>query len=79
MLSYKYKKINPKQASESNSYFPRWGLWGREVHTMIANHAVPIIVDAWLKGIKSPYFTNMEIFNALWTTVTKEHHGNHVN
>ncbi len=78
MLSYKYKKINPKQASESNSYFPRWGLWGREVHTMIANHAVPIIVDAWLKGIKSPYFTNMEIFNALWTTVTKEHHGNHV-
>lgn len=45
---------------------------------MIANHAVPVVADAWLKGIRTPYFTDNEIFNALWTTVTKMHHGNHI-
>lgn len=78
MLSYTKKETDSLRGGESNPYFPRWGLWGREVHTMIANHAVPIIVDAWLKGIRTPFFTDDELFNALWITVTKPHHGNHV-
>lgn len=78
MLSYSKKETYTDRPSEANSYLPRWGLWGREVHTMIANHAVPVVADAWLKGIRTPYFTDNEIFNALWTTVTKMHHGNHI-
>ena len=78
MSYYIHKPTDPNNPSEANPYFPRWGLWGREVHTMIANHSVPVIVDAWLKGIKSPYFNDEELFDALWTTVTKPHYRNHV-
>ena len=78
MLAYMYKERNGNEGASSYSYLPRWGLWGREVHTMIANHSVPVVADAWLKGIKSPFFTDEQVFKALWCSVTKPHHGNHV-
>ncbi|WP_147678098.1 GH92 family glycosyl hydrolase [Algibacter pacificus] len=67
--------LNPKEA---NKYLPRWQLWGKETHTMVGNHAVPVIVDAYLKGIKPKQYTDDDIFDAVWTTVTKPHYRNHV-
>lgn len=37
---------------ETYGYLPIWPLWGQETYCMIGNHAIPIIVDAILKGIK---------------------------
>ncbi|XCF05925.1 GH92 family glycosyl hydrolase [Tamlana crocina] len=67
--------LNPKEA---NKYLPRWQLWGKETHTMVGNHAVPVIVDAYLKGIKPNHYTDDDIFDAVWTSVTKPHYRNHV-
>ena len=38
--------------SEQQRHLPIWGLWGQETYTMIGNHSVPMIVDAYLKGFK---------------------------
>lgn len=32
-------------------YLPIWQLWGQENYCMIGNHAIPVIVDAVLKGV----------------------------
>ena len=32
-------------------YLPIWQLWGTENYCMIGNHAIPVIVDAFIKGI----------------------------
>ena len=37
---------------ESYGYLPIWQLWGTETYCMIGNHAIPVIVDAFFKGIK---------------------------
>lgn len=37
---------------ETFGYLPIWQLWGEENYCMIGNHAIPVIVDAILKGIK---------------------------
>jgi predicted alpha-1,2-mannosidase len=37
---------------ETYGYLPMWQLWGTETYCMIGNHAIPVIVDAYLKGIK---------------------------
>ena len=31
-------------------FLPIWALWGKENFCMIGNHAIPVIVDAYLKG-----------------------------
>lgn len=36
---------------EQNGRLPIWNLWGLETDMMIGYHAVPVIVDAYLKGI----------------------------
>ncbi len=36
---------------EQNGRLPVWNLWGGETDMMIGYHAVPVIVDAYLKGI----------------------------
>ncbi len=33
-------------------YLPIWQLWGEETYCMIGNHAIPVIVDAYIKGIE---------------------------
>ena len=38
--------------SEQQGHLPIWALWGQETYTMIGNHSVPMIVDAYLKGFK---------------------------
>lgn len=37
---------------DTYGYLPIWQLWGDENYCMIGNHAVPVIVDAALKGIQ---------------------------
>ncbi len=37
---------------EQYGYLPVWQLWGEETYCMIGNHAIPVIVDAYFKGIK---------------------------
>ncbi|WP_334166829.1 GH92 family glycosyl hydrolase [Phocaeicola paurosaccharolyticus] len=36
---------------EQNGRLPVWNLWGNETDMMIGYHAVPVIVDAYMKGI----------------------------
>ena len=37
---------------DTYGYLPIWQLWGEENYCMIGNHAIPVVVDAALKGIK---------------------------
>ncbi|MEI6823142.1 MAG: GH92 family glycosyl hydrolase [Bacteroidota bacterium] len=36
---------------KSYGYLPIWQLWGTDTYCMIGNHAIPVIVDAYFKGI----------------------------
>ena len=36
---------------QTYGYLPIWQLWGTETYCMIGDHAIPVIVDACLKGI----------------------------
>jgi predicted alpha-1,2-mannosidase len=47
---------------------PIWALWGKESYAMIADHSVPIIVDASLKGIRG--FDKEKAFAAIKHTLT---------
>ncbi len=47
---------------------PIWTLWGKESYAMIADHSVPVIVDASLKGIKG--FDKEKAFAAIKHTLT---------
>lgn len=76
--SYFTTIMNPENPKEANRYLPRWQLWGKETHTMVGNHAVPVFVDAYLKGIKPSNYTDEQIFDAIWTSVAKPHYRNHV-
>lgn len=35
---------------DTYGYLPIWDLWGQDNYCMIGNHAIPVLVDAWLKG-----------------------------
>ncbi|PWK78476.1 putative alpha-1,2-mannosidase [Mucilaginibacter oryzae] len=48
---------------------PVWTLWGKESYAMIGNHAVPVVVDAALKGIKG--FDKQKAFAAIKSTLTQ--------
>jgi len=39
------------QHYQYNGYLPIWTLWGSENHCMIANHSIPVMVDAIMKGL----------------------------
>lgn len=78
MDSYAHKPFDPNNPREANKYLPRWQLWGKETHTMVGNHAVPVIVDAYLKGIEPTKYSTDEVFDAIWNSVSKTHHRNHV-
>ncbi|TAF45490.1 MAG: glycoside hydrolase family 92 protein [Sphingobacteriales bacterium] len=65
------------QHNEHNGYLPIWALWGTENHCMIANHSVPVLVDAVFKGFK-----NIDVektYDAIKKTLTLDHHGSHWN
>ncbi len=78
MDSYTHMKADPDNPREANKYLPRWQLWGHETHTMVGNHAVPVFVDAYLKGIKAAGYSDKEVYEAVWSSVSKPHYRNHV-
>lgn len=57
-----YTILTPKKAGEFvhsmvehakiQRFLPIWALWGQENYCMIANHAVPVVVDACLKELE---------------------------
>lgn len=76
--AYYHKPIDKNNPNEAHPYLPRWGLWGKEVHTMIANHAVSVLADARLKGIKPCNYSDDELYSAMKTTLKQSHYRNHV-
>ena len=54
-----------------NGYLPIWGLWGTDNHCMIGHHAVPVIVDAYLKGFRG--FDLDLAYEAVTNSLTVEH------
>ncbi len=56
---------------KAQGYVPIWTLWGKENHCMIGNHAVPVMVDAYLKGFRG--FDAEEAFNAIKLSLTVNH------
>ena len=56
---------------DKQGYLPIWPLWGSETHCMIGNHAVPSIVEAYLKGFRG--FDAERAWEAVKTTLTTNH------
>lgn len=56
---------------EIHGYLPIWTLWGKETHCMIANHAVPVIVEAYFKGFKG--FDAEKAYAAIKASLTTSH------
>ena len=52
-------------------YLPIWTLWGKENYCMIGNHAIPVIVDAYLKGFDG--FDKREAYKAIKESSTVSH------
>lgn len=77
MEAYSHKPVDSFCETEVNKYLPRWGLWGRETNTMIANHAVPVLVEAYCKGLLPDTYSLYDIFQAIYTSVSKPHYRNH--
>lgn len=77
MEHYAAKVADPSNPLEAHRYLPRWALWGHETHTMIGNHAVPVLVDAWLKGLRPEGYGDDELFEAVWESLRKSHYRNH--
>ncbi len=56
---------------KAQGYMPIWTLWGKENHCMIANHSIPVIVDAYLKGFRG--FDAEAAFQGIKTSLTVNH------
>lgn len=53
---------------DQKGYLPVWPLWARDSYSMIGNHSVPVIVDAYLKGL--PGIDAAKAFAAIKSTLT---------
>lgn len=56
---------------DKQGYLPIWPLWGSETHCMIGNHAIPTIVEAYMKGFRG--FDPERAWEAVKTTLTVNH------
>lgn len=56
---------------ESQGYLPIWALWGKETHTMIGNHAVSVIAEAYRKGFRG--FDAERAYAIVRKTLTESH------
>lgn len=59
------------QQYDKQGFLPIWALWGDETYCMIGNHAVPVIVDAYLKGYKG--FDPERAYQAVKKSLTENH------
>ena len=58
---------------QMKGFLPIWTLWGAENYCMIANHAIPVIADAILKGSKG--FDFDQAYSAIKSSSTLSHTG----
>ncbi|MGI6521753.1 MAG: GH92 family glycosyl hydrolase [Fermentimonas sp.] len=58
--------------NEQQGHLPIWALMGQETFTMIGNHSIPMIVDAYLKGFEG--FDAERAYNAIKRSVTESKH-----
>lgn len=58
---------------DTYGYLPIWQLWGDETYCMIGNHAIPVIVDAAMKGL--PGFDLEKAYEAVKQSSMREHPG----
>ncbi len=56
---------------KAQGYLPIWTAWGQENHCMIGNHAIPVIVDAYMKGFDG--FDKNEALQAMVESTTENH------
>jgi predicted alpha-1,2-mannosidase len=56
---------------ETCGYLPIWQLWGEENYCMIGNHAIPVVVDAFFKGI--PGIDYKKAYEAVKASSTTSH------
>lgn len=56
---------------EVYGYLPIWQLWGSENYCMIGNHAIPVMVDAALKGV--PGIDMSKVYEAVRGTSLRDH------
>ena len=59
------------EQGEAQGFLPIWGLWGKETYTMIANHGVSVIAEAYWKGFRG--FDAERAFNMVKRTQTVSH------
>ena len=65
---------NMLEFSEQKGHLPVWALMGQETYTMIGNHSVPMVVDAYLKGFDG--FDAEKAYNEIKKTLTEGKHKN---
>ncbi len=58
--------------SEQKGHLPVWSLWGQETYTMIGNHSIPMIVDAYLKGFDG--FDAERAYSEIKKSITESNH-----
>lgn len=59
---------------EVTGLLPVWELVGNETNCMIGNHAIPVVVDAYFKGLCGD-LDPQKLYEAIRTTATQEAHG----
>lgn len=55
-----------------NHYLPMWTLWGIDNNCMIANHSIPVITDAYFKGLLTKK-QGLEAYKAMIYSSTVDH------
>ena len=63
--------------AEKQGYMPIWTLWGVDNHTMIGNHSIPVVVDAYLKGFRG--FDAEKAYAAIRKSLTEDAPGRRFN
>ncbi|RED47532.1 GH92 family glycosyl hydrolase [Seonamhaeicola aphaedonensis] len=58
---------------ETRNILPVWTLYGNETNTMTGYHSIPVIVEAYLKGIRG--FDAESAFEAMKTTMMQDERG----
>ena len=65
---------NMLEFSEQQGHLPIWALMGQETYTMVGNHSVPMVVDAYLKGFNR--FDAERAYNEIKKSLTQGNHKN---
>lgn len=58
---------------DTGGLLPVWELAGNETWCMIGNHSIPVIADAWAKGIRG--YDGAKALEAMVKSASKDHHG----